>query len=206
MNESTSVEPAKCGRQRHGEPEKSSDLHGLADKAIEGLTSGVLDNQHRPPALAHELHWPQRPVGSEVVLEFVFVGETIDALERRMLGAGKDGDERVPIARSTIAPESAKGTSGVLPQHLYRVVFPTSPEQGGCLHLCSCRSTRNEAAQHVSRIRASTVVALSEEVYSGDVTIAGSMTTPQTFRCAAGQCAHDPVAEIVQRGPSRATR
>ena len=39
------------------------------------------------------------------------------------------------IARGTIAPESAKGASGVLPQHLDRVVFPTSPEQGGCLHL-----------------------------------------------------------------------
>ena len=156
VNESTSVEPAKCGRQRHGEPEKSSDLHGLADKAIKGLTSGVLDNQHRPPALAHELHWPQRPRGSEGILEFVFVGETIDALERRMLRAGKDGDERVPIARGTVAPESAKGTSGVLPQHLYRVVFPTSPEQGGCLHLfvLFCRSRRLRSGRRRLRYQA----------------------------------------------------
>ena len=130
---------------------------GWPIKAIQGLTSGVLDNQHRPPALAHELHWPQRPVGSEVVLEFVFAGETIDALERRMLSAGKDGDERVPIARSTIAPESAKGTSGVLPQHLYRVVFPTSPEQGGCLHLfvlfCGSRRLRFDACAFSIRHR-----------------------------------------------------
>ena len=45
-----------------------------------------------------------------------------------------------------------------------------------------CRSTRNEATQHVSRIRASTIVALSEEVYNGDVTTAGSMKTPPTIR------------------------
>jgi len=32
-----------------------------ADKTIEGLASCVLDNQHRPPALAHELHRPQCP-------------------------------------------------------------------------------------------------------------------------------------------------
>ena len=115
VNESTSVEPAKCGRQRHGEPQKSSDLHRLADKAIEGLTSGVLDNQHRPPALAHELQWPQRPVGSEVVLEFVFAGETIDALERRMLGAGKDGYESVPVARGIIAPSLQKARSASSP-------------------------------------------------------------------------------------------
>ena len=124
-----------CGRQRDGEPEKPFDLHGLADKAIERLTSDVLDNQHRSPALAHELHRPQRPVGSEGILEFVFAGETIEALERRMLRARQDGDERVRIAPRTIASESAKRTSGLLPEHLYGLVFPASPEQGGCLHL-----------------------------------------------------------------------
>ena len=84
-----------CGTQRHGEPEKSFDLHGLADKAIEGLASDVLDNQHRPPALAHEFHRPQRPVGSEGIPEFVFAGQTSEALERRVLRARQDGDERV---------------------------------------------------------------------------------------------------------------
>ena len=68
------MEAANCGRQRDGEPEKTLDLHGLADEAIEGLTSDVLDNQHRPPVLAHEIHWPQPPVASDGVPEFVFVG------------------------------------------------------------------------------------------------------------------------------------
>ena len=91
-------------RQGHCESQKSSDLHGLADKAIEGLASGVLDNQHRPPGLAHELHRPQRPRTVEVVLEFVFVCETIDALKRRMLSAGEDGCESIPMALIIIAP------------------------------------------------------------------------------------------------------
>ena len=135
VNEPASMELTECARQRHSESEKPSDLHGLADEAIERLASCVVDDQHRPPALAHELHRPQCPRAIQVVLELVFVDEAIDALERGMLGAGKDGDESVPVARGTIPPESAEGTSGVLPQHLHRVVFPTSPEQGGCLHL-----------------------------------------------------------------------
>jgi len=61
VNEPASVELTEGARQRHRESEKSSDLHGLADKAIQGLTSDVIDNQHRPPALTHELHRPQRP-------------------------------------------------------------------------------------------------------------------------------------------------
>ena len=55
VNESSSMESAKCGSQRNGQPQKASDLHWTADEAIEGLASGVLDYQHRPPALAHEV-------------------------------------------------------------------------------------------------------------------------------------------------------
>jgi hypothetical protein len=64
----------------------------------ERLASRVLDNQHRSPALAHELHRPQRPRSSEIVLKFVFADEAIDALERRMRSAGKDGYEGVLTA------------------------------------------------------------------------------------------------------------
>jgi hypothetical protein len=45
------------------------------------------------------------------------VDETIDALKRRILTGGNDRYERVAVARGTIAPESAKGASGILPQH-----------------------------------------------------------------------------------------
>ncbi|HEV7836643.1 MAG TPA: hypothetical protein VGO75_01135 [Gemmatimonadaceae bacterium] len=48
---------------------------------------GAAAKARRPAALAREFHWPQCPVGSEVVFEFVFADETIDALESRMLSA-----------------------------------------------------------------------------------------------------------------------
>jgi hypothetical protein len=45
-------------------------------------------------------------------------GETIYALERRMLGAGEDGCERVPTALGIFLQQSPKDAFGVLPQHL----------------------------------------------------------------------------------------
>ena len=70
-----------------------------------------------------------------MTLKSVFVPEAIDALEGRMLSAGRDGYERVRLAFSVIPPESAEDTAGVSPQDLQRVVFPTSPEQARRLHL-----------------------------------------------------------------------
>ena len=118
VDQPASVELAKCAGQGHGEPEELSDLHRLPDEAIEGRASRVIDNQHRLSALAHQFHWPQCPRGIQVLSKFVFVREAIEALERRMLSAGRDGYERVPIAVGIIPPKSAERTAGFSPQHL----------------------------------------------------------------------------------------
>jgi hypothetical protein len=76
----------------------------LTREAIEGLASGVGDNEHALSAFAYELHWLQRPRAVQVLSKFIFVCEAVDALERRMLSAGMDGYERVPVAVGTIAP------------------------------------------------------------------------------------------------------
>ena len=99
MDEPASVELTECAGQGHCESEKLSDLHRLADEAIERLASCVVDNQHGLPAFAHELQWPQCPRAVQVLSKFVFVCEAIDALERRVLSAGKDGYESVPDRR-----------------------------------------------------------------------------------------------------------
>jgi hypothetical protein len=114
--------------------QKSTDLHRLlglvllVDKPIEGLTSCVIDNQHRSPALAHEFHRPQRPRTIEVVPELVFMRKPIDALERRMLGAGKARYESVSGAFGGVARESAERAVGVFPQHLKGIVSATSAQ------------------------------------------------------------------------------
>jgi hypothetical protein len=76
----------------------------LTGEAIERLASGVVDNEHALPAFAYELHWLQCPRAVQVLSKFVFVSESIEALERRMLSAGLDGYERVPAAVSNIPP------------------------------------------------------------------------------------------------------
>jgi hypothetical protein len=55
-------------------------------------------------ALAYELQWLQCPPAVQVLSKFVFVCEAIEALERRMLSAGMDRYERVPIAVTNILP------------------------------------------------------------------------------------------------------
>ena len=107
VDESTSMESAKCGGQRDRQPQKASDLHRLADEPIEGFASRVRDDEHHPSVLAYEFQWLQRPRRVDVVSQFVFAYEAIGALEVRLLGARKHWDESVPNAFVTVALQPA---------------------------------------------------------------------------------------------------
>jgi len=111
------MELTECAGQRHSKSEKLSDLHRLTCEAIERLASCVVDNEHAPPGFAYELHWPQCPRAVQVLSKRVFVCEAIEALERRMLGAGMDGYERVSLTLGIVARQSAEDAIGVFPQH-----------------------------------------------------------------------------------------
>jgi hypothetical protein len=58
VDEPASMELTERAGQGHGHPEKLSDLHRLAGKAIQRLASCVVDNEHALPAFAYEFHWP----------------------------------------------------------------------------------------------------------------------------------------------------
>jgi hypothetical protein len=90
--------------QRHGKPEKLSDLHRLTGEVSERLASRVVDNEHALPAFAYELQWLQCPPAVQVLSKVVFVCEAIEALGRRMLSVGMDRYERVPTAVTNIPP------------------------------------------------------------------------------------------------------
>jgi hypothetical protein len=117
MDQPASVELAECRRQRDSDPQESFDLHGLPNQAIEGLTPCVLDNQQRAPALAQQLNRSQRPLGGKVITQLVFVRKTIDSLNGRMLGTGRDRYEGVSLAFSAVTPQSAKDAFGTFPEH-----------------------------------------------------------------------------------------
>jgi hypothetical protein len=63
------------------------------------------------------------------------VSKPINTPKRRVIRAGKDGDESVPVAFGILAAQSAKDAFGILPQHLDRGMVPLSPKQCGHLHL-----------------------------------------------------------------------
>ena len=84
VNQPTSVEPAKCGGQSYCESQKLPDLHRFADEAIEGLaawysTTSIVRPRSRTNSKGRNAH-----AASRQVLEFVFVRQSIDALERRI--------------------------------------------------------------------------------------------------------------------------
>jgi hypothetical protein len=89
-----------CTAQSHGEAKELPDLHRLPDEAIERLATCVINREQRVPALADQLKRPQCPGIVQVASEFVLVRESIDAFQSRVLGSGRDGYERVPLALS----------------------------------------------------------------------------------------------------------
>ena len=74
-----------------------------------------LEHQHGPPALAHELQRPHRPRAVEVVLQSVFVCETVEAVGCRVLRSRKHGQHSGPVAVGGIAPFSAEDAFAILP-------------------------------------------------------------------------------------------
>ena len=124
-----------CTAQSHGEAKELPDLHRLPDEAIERLATCVINDEQRLSTIANQFKRPQCPCTVQVASEFVFVRESIDALQSRVLGNFRDWYERVLRARSMMLAEPAKNTSGVTPQHLYGVVLPARPKQDGCFHL-----------------------------------------------------------------------
>ena len=122
------------------------------------------DNEQALPAFAYELQWPQCPRAVQVLSKFVFVGEAIEALERRMLSAGMDGDERVSAAVSTSRHSLQKARSASRHSTSSESSSHPAPSKTDAF-MCpvsSCRPPRDQArAHHVVEEQASTIVAIS---------------------------------------------
>ena len=100
VDQPASVEPTDRAGQRHGESEKSPISIGCrrGDREARLPCTRPRASSARARARVPAAAMPRR---FEVLSKFVFVGEAIDALERRMLGAGRDGYERVRLAAAS---------------------------------------------------------------------------------------------------------
>ena len=104
----------------YGELKELRRLHRSAETRDERLAARILENQHRPPAIANEFHGPRGPCALEVVLQSEFMRETIDASGQRMVcGQAKfQRAARYPLVAGSRRP--TKRELAVLPQHVER--------------------------------------------------------------------------------------
>jgi hypothetical protein len=82
-----------------------------ADKAIERLAPRVLKHEYGLPALAHELQRSRRPRTVEVVLQPIFVCETVEAVGRRVFCGGKHGQNGRPVTGGTMLLQTTHSLS-----------------------------------------------------------------------------------------------
>jgi hypothetical protein len=57
VDQAARVDLTDCAADGTGDTEKPSHFHGLSHEVIEGLATGVVDNQHRLAALLEQFQW-----------------------------------------------------------------------------------------------------------------------------------------------------
>ena len=79
VDEAALVELAQSRGDADGQAQEASYLHGRAEQPVERLAARILEHQHGPTGVAHELQRPHRPCPVELILQLVFVREAIEA-------------------------------------------------------------------------------------------------------------------------------
>ena len=98
------------------EAQEAPHVHGRAKQPVERVAVRILEHQHGPTALAHELQWSHRPRAVELVLQPIFVSEAIKAARGGMLRGGNHDKHGGPGAVIRLAPSSAEDALAILPQ------------------------------------------------------------------------------------------
>jgi len=68
MDEAAPMRLAESARNADGQAQEASRLQGYADQRAERLTVRILEHQHGPTAVAHELQRPHRPCPVQLIL------------------------------------------------------------------------------------------------------------------------------------------
>src|SRR6516165_8366493 len=97
------------------EAQEASHLHGLAEQLVEWLAARILEHQHRPTGVAHEVQRPYRPRSVELLLQFEFVSQAIEAGAGRLIGGRNNGQHGAPFAVILQSPAAVEDAFAVLP-------------------------------------------------------------------------------------------
>jgi hypothetical protein len=97
---------------------------------VERLAAGIFEQQHGSTTFALERQRPYRPRVVQLILQFVFVGETSKAGGGWVRRSGQHGQDGASSAVGASAPPPAKDAIVVLPQDL-EVALHRSVEPNG---------------------------------------------------------------------------
>ena len=92
VDEASLVHPPECHGERYCDAEELRRFQRSPGKPVERLAAGIFEHQHGATAVAHELKGARRPRSVQLILQFVFVGEAIEARARRAL-RGRQNDQ-----------------------------------------------------------------------------------------------------------------
>jgi hypothetical protein len=126
MDEAAPVELSQGRSDADCEAKEASHLHRRADPPIEWLAAEILENQHRPTTVTHDLQWSHRPRAVEFVLQTTFVSKAIKAARSGLFRGGNHGNQGGPIAVIRLAPSSAEDALAILPQDR-EAAIPVNP-------------------------------------------------------------------------------
>ena len=79
VDEAALMELAQSRGNSDRQAQEASYLHGRAEQTVERLAARILEHQHGPTGVAHELQRPHRPCPVELVFQLVFVSEAIES-------------------------------------------------------------------------------------------------------------------------------
>src|SRR5277367_5644255 len=118
------------------EAQEAADLHGRAEQPTERFSAAVLEQQHGPTAFADEFRRPRRPCAVQVVFQFIFMCEAVEAGGRRAFPGRRHNQYGALFAvGARRAPTSAEDALAVLPRDP-ETAIPIGREQRA-LHCCT---------------------------------------------------------------------
>ena len=118
VDEAALVRLAQRGDDADGEAQEASRLHRRADESLERLAAGSSSSSAVRPRSRASASGRSGPRGVELVPQFIFVGEAIEASRRRALRGGQHGQHRAAAAVAVRAPSPAEHAFAILPQDL----------------------------------------------------------------------------------------
>jgi hypothetical protein len=111
------MRPHSCNSRYTGsEAQEPSCLHRLAEKRVERLAAGILEQQRGPAVFAHKRQRPHQRPSVQFIPQSVFVSQLINEAWWGLFRGGEHGQHGLAVAVIAIQPSSAEEALTILAQ------------------------------------------------------------------------------------------